>query len=158
MKIIISAVLLLLTGWIFAKFKYYKGTVMWVYDGDTIKIRSQKGKDYVIRLEAIDAPEKDQPYAKESKDYLFKLCFKKQVTVKKKSIDKYGRIVGRVKIVGSKIDIPVELIKSGMAWHYKYFDKSWKLSKLEKKAKKKKLGLWSQKEPKEPWDYRRENK
>ncbi len=155
MKIIITTAVLLLTGWIFTKLKYYKGTVIWVYDGDTIKLKSYKGKEYVIRLDRIDAPEHGQPYFKESKDCLFKLAYNKEVTVKKKSIDKYGRIVGRVKIVGSNIDISVEMIKSGMAWHYKYFDRSWKLAKLEKKAKKKKLGLWANSNPIPPWEHRR---
>jgi len=49
----------------------------------------------------------------------------------------------------------MELLRQGMAWHYKYFNKDEELAKLEQQACLKKVGLWSQPNPVAPWDFRR---
>ncbi|WP_106295682.1 thermonuclease family protein [Arcticibacter pallidicorallinus] len=51
-----------------------------------------------------------------------------------------------------------ELLKAGLAWHYKYFDKSIKFSNLEKIARKNQKGIWSMPNPIAPWDFRRASK
>lgn len=51
-----------------------------------------------------------------------------------------------------------ELIRLGMAWHYKYFNKDPELDRLEKEARSAKRGLWSQANPTPPWDFRRKEK
>ena len=48
-----------------------------------------------------------------------------------------------------------ELLKLGMAWHYKYFNKDEKLAKLESDAKNNKIGLWSKQSPVAPWEFRK---
>lgn len=48
-----------------------------------------------------------------------------------------------------------ELIKQGMAWHYKKYNQDLELAKLEKIAREEKVGLWSQPNPISPWDFRR---
>ena len=48
-----------------------------------------------------------------------------------------------------------ELVKMGLAWHYKYFNTDEELAKLQKEARDIKIGLWSMLNPIAPWDYRR---
>jgi len=45
-----------------------------------------------------------------------------------------------------------------MAWHFKRYNKSEELAKIESEAKEVKKGLWAQESPVAPWDYRKENK
>jgi micrococcal nuclease len=41
-----------------------------------------------------------------------------------------------------------------MAWHYKYYNNDPELSKLAETARAAKIGLWSQPNPLEPWNFR----
>ena len=69
-----------------------KGNVIYIYDGDTIEIKTYDGKEYKIRLSGIDAPEYDQKYGKESGEYLTLLINGKDVCIKVYGTDKYNRI------------------------------------------------------------------
>ena len=53
------------------------------------------------------------------------------------------------------LNVNKELLRQGMAWHYKYFNKDEELAELEQEAREKKIGLWSQPNPSAPWDFRR---
>ena len=154
-----------------------KGTVIKVADGDTLTIIDRKGFKYRIRLAGIDAPEKGgQPYGKESTKGLIWLIHDKGITVEYSKRDRYGRIVGKV-LVGPKgntfcllvecvrtLDVGLEQIKAGMAWHYKRYQnvqskedrKSY--SNAEQVAKKKQVGLWGDKNPTPPWKWRRDKR
>jgi endonuclease YncB( thermonuclease family) len=52
-------------------------------------------------------------------------------------------------------DVSAEILKAGMAWHYKKYDDSENYSNLENKARKKRIGLWSDAAPVEPWNFRK---
>jgi hypothetical protein len=62
------------------------------------------------------------------------------------------------------LDVGLEQIKAGMAWHYKRYQneqskedrKSY--SSAERVAKKKQVGLWGDKNPIQPWKWRRDNR
>ena len=49
----------------------------------------------------------------------------------------------------------LELIKAGLAWHYKRYSSDPVLAKAEEQARRQKLGLWSMPNPIPPWEYRR---
>ena len=57
------------------------GKVVSVADGDTITVLDADKQQHKIRLEGIDAPEKAQPYGKDSKKALSDLVFGKDVQV-----------------------------------------------------------------------------
>jgi len=154
-----------------------KGTVVKVVDGDTVTMVDDKGFKHRIRLAGIDAPEQgDQPYGKESTKGLRWLIHDKGITVEYSKHDRYGRIVGKV-LVGPKgntfclpiecvrtLDVGLEQIKAGMAWHYKRYqseqskeDRNF-YSSAERVAKKKQVGLWKDKGPIPPWKWRRDNR
>jgi len=153
------------------------GTVVKVADGDTVTMVDDKGFKHRIRLAGIDAPEQgDQPYGKESTRGLRWLVHNKEITVEYSKHDRYGRIVGKV-LVGPKgntfclliecartLDVGLEQIKGGMAWHYKRYqseqskeDRNF-YSSAERVAKKKQVGLWNDKDPIPPWKWRRDNR
>jgi len=47
-----------------------------------------------------------------------------------------------------------ELVRGGFAWWYRKYSKDESLGKLEADAKKNKRGLWTDKNPVAPWDWR----
>lgn len=52
-------------------------------------------------------------------------------------------------------DVSAEMLKAGMTWHYKQYDQSEEYAGLENRARKKRAGLWADKEPVAPWEFRR---
>ncbi len=83
----------------------------------------------------------------------------KQVTVEYQKQDRYGRIVGKVILDG--IDVCLEQVKVGFAWHYKKYQHEQSAedrelyADAENKARNERLGLWRENNPMPPWDYRR---
>ena len=74
-----------------------KGKVVAVADGDTITVLDEMDHaSFKIRLDKIDAPEKEQAFGNKAKLYLSSLIFGKQVSVRFKAVDRYGRILGVV--------------------------------------------------------------
>ena len=47
--------------------------------------------------------------------------FGKDVEVQERDKDRYGRTVARVIVVGK--DVSIELVKAGLAWHFKKYSK-----------------------------------
>ena len=68
--------------------------------------------------------------------------------------DRYGRLVARV-ILPDGRDLSVELVKAGLAWHYKKYSDDEELARLEDEVRKAKRGLWSEPEPVPPWEWRK---
>ena len=139
-----------------------EGKVVNVADGDTITVLDEKNIQYKIRLQGIDAPEKAQPYGQKSKQSLHQLVHSKQVTVEYHKKDKYGRTVGKVLFNGS--DICLEQIKLGMAWHYKQYESEQSkadrdvYAQAELASRTQTIGLWKDKNPTPPWEFRKLNK
>ena len=93
---------------------------MRVADGDTVTILSGGSAQHKIRLYGIDAPESHQAFGQKSKERLAHYVSGKDVAVKWKSKDKYGRILGTVWL--GSTDINLQMLRDGFAWHYKRFD------------------------------------
>lgn len=130
------------------------GRVVGVSDGDTITILDEMDKGrFRIRLYGIDCPEKKQAYGNKAKQFLASLVYGKRVSVRFSSIDRYGRILGRVYLSGK--DINLAMISAGLAWHYVKYDNNIRYSDAEKKARSAGLGLWSDRSPVPPWVFRR---
>ncbi len=154
--------------------KYVNIEIFKIIDGDTISILLdysisshtdgkiiciQKKIEEKIRLFGIDCPEPDQLYGKEAKQYLSKLIKNKKVDINEIDRDYYCRPVAL--IYNKNVCVNEELIKNGLAWVYpkyckKDFCKEWE--KYQEIAKKKKLGLWSLKNPIPPWEFRRKKR
>jgi len=93
------------------------------------------------------------------KKSLSDLVYKKRAIIVAGDKDKYGRIVAE--IIVDNVNINVEQIKRGFAWHYRFHAKSQSAEKrkryaeAEKYARAKKLGLWQGKSPIPPWNFRK---
>ena len=133
----------------------FTGKVVKIADGDTITVLHNKTQ-HRIRLEGIDAPEKGQAYGAKARQTLADKIFGQKVRVDWTKRDCYGRIIGRV-YLGER-DISLEMVKDGFAWHYKRYSKEAALADAEKEARKAGRGLWSDREPTPPWEWRRERK
>ena len=130
------------------------GKVVAVADGDTITVLDNldKGK-FRIRLDKIDAPEKKQAFGNKAKQYLSSLIFGKQVSVRFKAIDRYGRILGVIYCDGAEINLV--MVQNGYAWHYNYYDKTLAYIQAEKQARTDKKGLWTDSNPIKPCEFRK---
>ena len=69
------------------------------------------------------------------------------------SKDRYDRSIGWVYYDGE--NLKEELLKAGLAWHFKRYSKDDKLQALEDQARAEKVGLWKDKNPIPPLDWRR---
>ena len=132
----------------------YSGTILRVIDGDTFVFQTNEGS-LRVRMFGIDAPEKSQAFGQESTKFMEGFLHKAGV-LKKTSIDKYGRTLGMLFI--DKVNINLECVKKGYAWHYAYYYKNEEFARAEKEAKEKKLGLWKNENPTPPWKYRQLHK
>jgi len=131
----------------------FVGQVVAVTDGDTIKVM-HLGKPTTIRLDAIDCPESGQAFGTKAKEFTAGLCFRKDVTVTPHKLDKYRRTIADVTLPDGH-SLNTELVKSGFAWWYrKYAPSNSELEQLEKQARESKIGLWQEKDPLSPWDFR----
>lgn len=134
-----------------------KVKVIGIKDGDTVEVLYYQ-LPMVIRLEHIDAPEKKQAFGTVSKQKLSDLCFGKNVTIvstgKKGNYDGRGRMIAEI-YVNDKTNVNKEMVKSGLAWHYKKYSKSDEYAQLENVARKNRVGLWADKSVTAPWDFRR---
>ena len=129
----------------------FPAKVIGVTDGDTVTVL--RGREQIkIRLEGIDAPERGQAFADKSKSALSKLVYRKSITIQKTGEDRYGRTLGRIQVAGR--DAAEEMIKQGMAWHYKDYSTDEVLAELEVQARAAKIGLWSESNALAPWEYR----
>lgn len=128
--------------------------VIGVKDGDTVELLVN-GKPQVVRLSNIDCPEKKQPFGNNAKQFVSDLCFGKMVRMStdgKK--DRNKRLIAEIILKNGK-NINKELVKNGLAWHFKKYSKDNSYDTLEKQARKLKLGLWKDKNPIAPWDWRK---
>ena len=132
------------------------GKVVKVADGDTFTILTKDNKQQRIRMHGIDAPEKtrSQPYWLQSRDFLSELIAGKQVKVEVKSKDRYGRIVGVVS-TSSCPDVNLKMLREGLAWHYSRYDNTPTYRKAHEQAKEARKGLWRDKNPVNPYEWRK---
>lgn len=129
------------------------GKVIGIVDGDTYDILLTGNKTVRIRMEGIDAPEKGMPYYRKAKNYLSDLCFGKNVRLEIHTTDDHDRKVA-FSYLDDGTELSHEMIKAGLAWHFKKYNNDSDLSELEIKAKESKIGLWVDESPMPPWDNR----
>lgn len=129
--------------------------VIKVIDGDSVKVVYVHYDQLKmnLRLAHIDAPERGQPFYKESKSFLKNLILNRTVEIQLVGIGKYGR---RIAIIyNNGINVNKLLVLKGLAWwNYKYSnDLSYKT--LQKRNERLNIGIWSVDNPIEPWRWRK---
>ena len=130
-----------------------KARVTHVTDGDTIKV-SAEGEKLTIRLQGIDAPEKNQQYGSTSTRRL-KSMLPRTIYLDKESTDRYGRTIATL-YSEDGVNINARMVCEGHAWWYKRYARfDTELSNCQETAMQNKLGLWRSDEPIPPWEFRR---
>jgi len=132
----------------------YSVKVVGIADGDTFTGLTADSQQVKCRIYGIDAPEKTQAFSNRSKQTLSGLIFGQQVQIKIQSKDRWQRAVVRVYASDNR-DVAAEMIRAGMAWHFKLYSKDKKYADLENVARQQKIGLWADENPVAPWEVRK---
>lgn len=122
------------------------GTVIHVYDGDTIRVQLDSGP-IIVRLHSIDTPEHDQPWGKEATAALASRVQRRQVSLDVVTQDSYERLVADV-FVGEE-SINAWMVQQGNAWAYRHYLADSSFCTWEAEARTAGRGLWSQ--PPQTW-------
>ena len=130
-------------------------TVLSVHDGDTLTADCPDGRLHV-RLRDIDAPELTQPYSRRATRSLESLCVGHTARLLDRGFDRYGRTLARVQCAG--VDASEEQVRRGYAWVLLRYTNEPRLVALESEARHSRRGLWRQRDPVAPWDFRREHR
>jgi micrococcal nuclease len=148
--------LLLITLLVPANAAAWEGVVVKVLDGDSLRVQAG-GKITEIRLYGIDTPEYGQAYGNKAKQFSRRLILGQQVDVREMDTDHYGRTVALVS-TGSRL-LNRELVRAGLAWHYPSYCRlqplCTELKQLQAAAEKEGRGLWRDKNPLPPWQWKR---
>ena len=128
-----------------------QGHVIRVLDGDTLDVL-QDNQPVRVRLANIDAPEKKQPFGRWSTNALKTLIAEKSVTVVYTQKDRYGRVLGQV--FTTDISVNREMVRQGAAWVYDRYNTDDALPAIQQDARSQKRGLWSDRHPVPPWEWR----
>ncbi len=134
--------------------------VISVQDGDSLTARllRDSGEQFRVRLYAIDAPERDQPYGQEARDYLWRLVGdRSDLLIEVVDTDQYGRLVGvlHYRAMGRRRSVNRLMVERGLAWWYsRYGGHGLGLEDAERDAQRKGRGLWSDRERIAPWEHR----
>lgn len=136
------------------------GKVVNVSDGDTITVLTPGNRQVKVRLYGIDCPEKKQAFGQRTTQFTAQRVAGENVRVQIIDTDRYGRSVGVVYAENGG-NLNKELLTNGLAWVYTYFCKAsfcndWKQEEL--RARRAHVGLWVDKTPIEPWEWRRMRK
>ncbi len=133
----------------------FEAKVIRIVDGDTLEVLYGE-LPVMIRLQHIDCPEKKQAFGTKAKQTLSDLCFGQNVKLEYESKDRNGRYI--CVIFNEKgINVNKEMIRLGMAWHFKKYSTDSEYAELETEARKNKVGLWQDPKPIPPWDWRKIN-
>lgn len=157
MRWLTSLVLLSLTT--LCQAELISGQVVHVADGDTITVLDASKVQRKVRLAGIDAPEKAQAFGQKSRESLEELVAGRTVIVETHKKDRYGRHVGKVLVNGQ--DMNIEQIRRGLAWFYRQYegeltpDDRQSYDRAENEARDFRKGLWADKNPVPPWEFRR---
>ncbi len=113
------------------------------------------GRAERVRLWGIDCPERGQSFGTRARQFTGDLAFGKDVKVIVRDVDRYGRTVGEVILPGGR-NLNQELVRAGLAWWYVQFaPRDRVLAALQTEARDAKRGLWADKNPVPPWEWRR---
>ena len=145
--------------------------VVGVTDGDTITCLVDQKEQVKVRLYQIDTPESGQAYGQKAKQALSDLIFNKFVDIETHGQDRYKRTLGTIRyspcgqphidcsrriVVATEVNL--YMIKQGYAWYYPFTKNNPEYQQAEQEARQAKRGLWADKNPIPPWEWRKSKK
>jgi micrococcal nuclease len=136
----------------------YRGIASRIEDGDGFTLQRRLLPSLRIRIAWIDAPEKGQPFADQARAALRELIAGKNLRISGLEKDVFGRQVAQVWV--DRCDVGLALVERGAAWYYRHYAsrvsiwRRWRYAGAERRARSEKRGLWAQKRPEAPWDFK----
>ena len=113
-----------------------------VSDGDTIDVIPAGEKRAIrVRVFGIDTPERGEPFATRARNHTRVLAFGKTVRVTGESVDRYGRLVARIRI--GDVDLGADLLREGLACHYTRYSDDRTYAKAQADARATSAGFWA---------------
>ena len=131
--------------------------VIGVTDGDNLTVIDADNKQVLIRLHGLDCPELGQPFGEQAKEFTSNLCFGKIIMYRMVGIDRFDRTIATV-FLAEGLEVNLEILKAGYAWYHDRYDKRQDYADAEEKARQAGIGLWAEKDPMPPWDWRRQKR
>ena len=133
------------------------GRVVRVFDGDSFLFDRRSGQ-LEVRVFGIDAPEKEQPWAGRARSRARTLLEGREVLLDVRTErDRYGRTIADVYLVDGR-NYAYVLVGEGLAWHYRRYSDEAEVAALMEEARRAGRGLWQQRDPEPPWEFRRRNR
>ncbi len=123
------------------------GVATEVTDGDTLTVSGRS-----VRLQGIDAPERDQPHGAAATMALTGEALDQWVRLEVRAEDRYGRVVAV--LYREDRNLNRWLVRQGHAWEYVRYSDDPALGSLEKRARAAGRGLWDASNPIPPWEWR----
>jgi endonuclease YncB( thermonuclease family) len=133
-----------------------RGRVVSVDDGDTCTVLDEGGRRHHVCLYGVDAPERGQPYWSPAKESLSAKIYGKDIRFDPVEVDSEGRNCGRVYVGNHHIN--VDQVREGYGWHHAEHENIREFAAAEREAREQHRGLWRDRQPVEPWKYRREHR
>jgi endonuclease YncB( thermonuclease family) len=137
----------------------HEGYVVHINDGESFTLLDKQRREQRVRLDGIDAPEKDQPFGTAARRHLHDLAYGLDVVAECRKVDRDGRDLCRVRV--GEVDIAMALTRAGLAWVLtRYADElpaellaAYTAAQAQSKAAG--LGLWgAESAPVPPWQWR----
>ena len=121
--------------------------VVSVLDGDTIKVTTSDGQELVVRMESIDAPEGNAPFAGLVLEKAKELLEGKDVELMITGKDSRTPPRTLAFVISDEVNMNARMIELGLVRHFKRYSDSKELAALEVKAKEQFLNIWSAGKP-----------
>ncbi|ADU99415.1 thermonuclease family protein [Alicycliphilus denitrificans] len=149
--------------------------VVGISDGDTLTARcptedaAHPYQQVKVRLAGIDAPERKQPFGSRARQALADITFQKQARLDCVKQDRYKRSVCNVWVAPASapdgpqtLDAGLAMVTQGMAWWYRSYSRDQtpeargQYEFAETEARARRAGLWADRDPVAPWEWRRQ--
>lgn len=135
------------------------GTIGRIQDGDSFFVVEGGALAHEVRLAAIDAPEKGQPYSRLAREHLRQLTAGRLLLVEARHRDRYGRWIATVLADGE--DVGLAQLQAGLAWYEERYateqspQSAHDYAAAQALARSARTGLWRQSRPTPPWQWRK---
>lgn len=161
LKRLVAAFLSVFSALGFGKAPTVPAIVTYVSDGDTLSVRFEDRAVATVRLADIDAPETakgpevpGQPYGVEARRELASMVLSRRVDLHCVDTDIYGRLVCDVYLGSAHVNRA--MVQRGAAWAAsRRYLRDQKVARAQHEAQRQRVGLWAQRDPMEPWQWRR---